>query len=58
MNTGIIALLLVVVASIAARRRTGTQVSGLRFFAVFAIILLMHVTVIGGLMALYHWKHS
>jgi hypothetical protein len=57
MNSGIIALL-VVVAVLAARRRTVPPISGPRFYAIFALIVLMHVTVIGGLMALQYWKHN
>jgi hypothetical protein len=56
MNSGII-VLLAVIAVLAARRRTGPPISWPRFYAVFAVVLLMHVTVIGGLMALHHWKH-
>jgi hypothetical protein len=56
MNSGII-VLLVVIAVLAARRRTGSPISGPRFLAIFAVILLMHVTVIGGLMALHYWKY-
>ena len=57
MNSVIILMLLVVL--LVARRRTGLPipVSGPRFYAIFAIVLLMHVTVIGILMALHHWKH-
>ena len=55
----IIILLIVIANLLAARRRNGPpiMVSGPRFYAIFAIILLMHVTVIGTLMALHHWKH-
>ena len=57
MNSVVI-LLLVIAILLAARRRKVSPISGPRLFAVFAVILLMHVTVIGGLMALNYWKHS
>ena len=52
MNSGII-LMLAVAILLAARRGVGPKIS----VPVFALILLMHVTVIGGLMALHYWKH-
>jgi crotonobetainyl-CoA:carnitine CoA-transferase CaiB-like acyl-CoA transferase len=57
MNSGITAVI-AVLAVMAARRRTGGRpVSTARFLAVFALVLLLHVTVIGGLVALHLGQH-
>ena len=38
--------------------RSGTPISLRRFAAIFAVVLAMHVVVIGGILAYSHFKHS
>ena len=51
-------VLAVVIALLASRKRKLLPVTGRRFLAVFAAILILHVMVISGLMFFYHFSHS
>jgi hypothetical protein len=56
MNSSII-LLAVVLVILASRKRKLMPVTVLRILALFAAILIVHVAVIGGLMAFYQIRH-
>ncbi len=57
MNSSIV-ILAVVIAILASRKRKLIPVSARRALAVLAVVLMMHVAVIGGLMAFYQLRHS
>jgi hypothetical protein len=58
---GVTSMLPVIAAIVAANafrsRKAAPAISGRRLGVVFALILALHVTVIGGLIALNHYRH-
>jgi hypothetical protein len=50
-------LLVILAILLSLRKRNIQTISIKRFSIVFVAILLMHIAVIGSLVALHHWKH-
>ena len=58
MNSTVLALVAVIAALVALRKRNPNPISRKQTAAIFVAVLLLHATVIGGLIAFNHWKQS